>query len=221
MTGSTPLVKVSLVDRVVEIVRERIGRGEMVPGETVRIEQLARELGISRTPVREAISKLEALGLLVRRTGYAATVFMPNRTEVIEYYEMRRALEPLAARLALPEVTAAQENRLRRLADAMDTLEAPNWFQLNRDFHRTLYESANRPYLVEMVENLITRSEPYQRLYFETHDLEETQRGHREILSAFLRRDEDALIEAIHDHLDHVVYYGILEALQQTGTEQA
>jgi DNA-binding GntR family transcriptional regulator len=215
VTESIPLVKVSLVDQVVDVVRDRIASGVMVPGETVRIEQLARDLGVSRTPVREAIPKLEAIGLLVRRAGHAATVFMPNRKEVTEYYEMRRALEPLAARLALPGATSGQKEAARRLADAMDSIDAPNWFQLNRDFHRTLYESADRPYLLEMIENLIARSEPYQRLYFETHDLEETQRGHRQMVDAFLREDEDALVAAISDHLDHVVY-GMLEAIQQT-----
>lgn len=217
MSG-TPLVKVSLVDRVVEIVRDRIAEGQMPPGETVRIEQLARELGVSRTPVREAISKLEALGLLVRRTGYAATVFMPNRKEVIEYYEMRRVLEPLAARLALPSVTAEQKSEMHRLIEAMDSIEAPNWYQLNRDFHRTLYESADRPNLLEMIVSLISRSEPYQRIYLEVHDLEETQRGHRKILDSVVRADEDALVTAIEEHLDHVVD-GMLVALQQTSAD--
>src|SRR6266850_1333129 len=102
---STPFLKVSLVDRVVETLHDRIAQGAIVPGETLRIEALAREFGISRTPVREAISKLEAEGIVVRRTGYAATVFTPSRKEVLDYYEMRMVLEPLAARLALPQVT--------------------------------------------------------------------------------------------------------------------
>lgn len=209
---STPFLKVSLVDRVVEALLDRISQGDIAPGETLRIEALAREFGVSRTPVREAISKLEAQGIVVRRTGYAATVFHPNRREVLEYYEMRMVLEPLAARLAVAQIARETEEELGRLADAMDNFEASNWFVLNRDFHRTLYTAAERPYLLETIDNLIVRSDPYIRMYFKTHDLEETQRGHRHIVGAVVRKDEDALEQAVAEHLRHVAG-GILEVI--------
>jgi DNA-binding GntR family transcriptional regulator len=209
---STPFLKVSLVDRVVETLHDRIAQGEIVPGETLRIEALAREFGISRTPVREAISKLEAEGIVVRRTGYAATVFTPSRKEVLEYYEMRMVLEPLAARLALSQIRNGVLKELETLVEAMDNFEASNWFVLNRDFHHMLYTAAERPYLLESIDNLILRSDPYIRMYFKSHDLDETQRGHREILTALGRKDEDALDQAVADHLQHVVT-GILEVI--------
>jgi DNA-binding GntR family transcriptional regulator len=209
---STPFLKVSLVDRVVETLHDRIAQGEIVPGETLRIEALAREFGISRTPVREAISKLEAEGIVVRRTGYAATVFTPSRKEVLEYYEMRMVLEPLAARLALSQIGKGILKELETLVEAMDNFEASNWFVLNRDFHHMLYTAAERPYLLESIDNLILRSDPYIRMYFKSHDLDETQRGHREILTALGRKDEDALDRAVADHLQHVVT-GILEVI--------
>jgi DNA-binding GntR family transcriptional regulator len=209
---STPFLKVSLVDRVVDMLHDRIAQGEIVPGETLRIEALAREFGISRTPVREAISKLEAEGIVVRRTGYAATVFTPSRKEVLEYYEMRMVLEPLAARLALSQIGKGILKELETLVEAMDNFEASNWFVLNRDFHHMLYTAAERPYLLESIDNLILRSDPYIRMYFKSHDLDETQRGHREILTALGRKDEDALDRAVADHLQHVVT-GILEVI--------
>jgi DNA-binding GntR family transcriptional regulator len=209
---STPFLKVSLVDRVVETLHDRIAQGEIVPGETLRIEALAREFGISRTPVREAISKLEAEGIVVRRTGYAATVFTPSRKEVLEYYEMRMVLEPLAARLAMSQIGKGALKELETLVEAMDNFEASNWFVLNRDFHHMLYTAAERPYLLESIDNLILRSDPYIRMYFKSHDLDETQRGHREILTALGRKDEDALDQAVADHLQHVVT-GILEVI--------
>ena len=209
---STPFLKVSLVDRVVETLHDRIAQGEIEPGETLRIEALAREFGISRTPVREAISKLEAEGIVVRRTGYAATVFTPSRKEVLEYYEMRMVLEPLAARLALPQVTQEILKELAVLVEAMDDFEATNWFVLNRDFHRMLYTAAERPYLLESIDNLIVRSDPYIRMYFKGHDLEETQRGHRRILEAVRGADVGELERAVADHLQHVAT-GILEVI--------
>jgi DNA-binding GntR family transcriptional regulator len=209
---STPFLKISLVDRVVETLHDRIAQGEIVPGETLRIEALAREFGISRTPVREAISKLEAEGIVVRRTGYAATVFTPSRKEVLEYYEMRMVLEPLAARLAMLRIGKGVLKELETLVDEMDNFEASNWFVLNRDFHHMLYTAAERPYLLESIDNSILRSDPYIRMYFKSHDLDETQHGHREILTALGRKDEDALDQAVADHLQHVVT-GILEVI--------
>lgn len=200
-----PLQKTSLVDEVVAALREQIADGHIRPGDTLRIEALAREFGVSRTPIREAFSKLEVEGLLVRRTGYAATVFTPDRREVREYYEMRLVLEPLAARLALPNMTPAVERRLASLLSKMDDLTANNWYGFNREFHSVLYEPSDRPFLVATIDNLIQRSDPYIRMYFETHDLEDTQREHRQIVAALGKRDEQALSAAVEEHLGNAL----------------
>ena len=207
------VVKVSLVDQVAEIVRDRVAKGELAPGETLHIERLARELGVSRTPVREAISKLEVSGTVVRRPGHAPTVFAARSEDVREYFEMRMELEPLAARLALPNLTSDLVAQLASLTDAMDTFDAPNWPARNRAFHRTVYVVADRPFLVDTIENLIVRSEPYIRIYFTSHDLEQTQRQHRRILESVRRRDEAELTIAIRDHLRQAID-GVLEALE-------
>jgi DNA-binding GntR family transcriptional regulator len=211
----TPLLKVSLVDQVVDTLRHRIADGRLAPGDTIRIESLAREFGISRTPVREAISKLEAQGLVVRRTGYAATVFEPRRREVLELYEMRMALEPLAARQALPNVTPELLAELEELVRTMDDFQASNWFSLNRRFHHELYIASDRPFLVGTIDNLIARADPYIRIYFKAHDLEQTQHDHRAILSGVQRDDEQALSLAVSEHLGHVVA-GILELIEES-----
>jgi DNA-binding GntR family transcriptional regulator len=210
----TPLLKVSLVDQVADTIRDRIAAGQIAPGETLRIETLARELGVSRTPIREAISRLEAQGLLVRRTGYAATVFEPVRKGVLELYEMRMVLEPLAARLALPHMTPDLLGELDRLVQGMDDFETANWYRLNRQFHSALYAAADRPFLVATIENLVARADPYIRIYFSGHDLEETQRGHRRILDAARRGDNESLVAAVVEHLDAVVA-GILEVIDE------
>lgn len=200
-----PLLKVSLVDRIVEALRDRIAAGELEPGETLRIETLAQEFGVSRTPVREAVSALEAQGLVVRQTGHAPTVFFPAGHEVREWYEMRRVLEPLAGRLALPKVTDEVVDMLASLVDSMDDLTVTDWYGINRDFHEGLYQLAERPFLLETIDSLIRRADPYMRMYFESYDLEETQRGHRKILESVRERDDAALRDAIGSHLDHVL----------------
>jgi DNA-binding GntR family transcriptional regulator len=200
-----PLEKTSLVDSVATALREQIVEGNLAPGSTLQIEALAREFGVSRTPVREAFSKLETEGLLTRRAGHIATVFVPTRREVCEYYDMRLALEPLAARLAVPNLTLAQESHLGKLVQRMDDFEAREWYRSNREFHHLLYEPANRPFLAATIANLVHRSDPYIHMYFATHDLLETQRGHRRILLAVAKRDADALAAAVTEHLRHVL----------------
>ena len=204
-TEIRPLQKVSLVDEVVAALQDQMAAGRLRPGQTLRIEALAREFGISRTPIREAFSKLEAQGLLVRRTGYAPTVFSPLRREVSEYYEIRMVLEPLAARLALPNMTLAIERRLTALVEKMDDFTSSTWYGINREFHQVLYEPAERPFLLATINNLIQRSDPYIRIYFETHDLAETQRSHRRIMAAVAERDPQALAEAVEAHLGHAL----------------
>ena len=205
MSPVQPLTKTSLVDEVVSALRDQLSSGALRPGETLHIEALARDFGVSRTPIREAFSRLEAEGLLVRRAGHAATVFAPLRREVLEYYEMRLVLEPLAARLALPCVTPATERKLDSLLRQMDDFAARNWYGINREFHRALYEPSGRAFLLATVDNLIQRSDPYIHMYFATHDLAETQRGHRKILSAMTRGDEGEFAAAVAEHLRHAL----------------
>ncbi|WCB96693.1 HTH-type transcriptional regulator McbR [Baekduia alba] len=213
-----PLQNVSLVDQVVGTLRDRIDNGELEPGAVLRIDELARELGVSRTPVREAISALEAQGVVVRRTNYPPTVFTPSRSEVLECYEMRTVLEPLAASFALPNLADEALDHLEALVSAMDQVGSPNFFALNREFHEGLYQAADRPFLLETIDGLIRRSDPYIRIYFKTHDLEETQRGHRRILDSLRRRDDAELQSAIVDHLQGVVN-GMLDVIDGDGPE--
>jgi DNA-binding GntR family transcriptional regulator len=213
-----PLQKVSLVDGVVSAIREQIAGGHIKPGETLRIEALAREFGVSRTPIREAFSKLEAEGILVRQTGYAATVFTPTREEVCEYYEMRLVLEPLAGRLAFPNMTRAVERRLDSLVAKMDNLTTNGRYGLHREFHRVLYEPSGRRFLTATIANLIERSDLYIRMYFKSHDLGETQRSHRRILHAVEGRDEEAFVAAIEDHVAGAMSHIVAEIPQEVGT---
>jgi DNA-binding GntR family transcriptional regulator len=209
-----PLQKSSLVDEVATAIREHISDGDFQPGETLRIEALAREFGVSRTPIREAFSKLEAEGLLVRRAGYSATIFTPTRAEVCEYYEMRIVLEPLAARLALPNMTPVIERRLDALLRKMDETTVPSWYALNREFHRGLYEPSGRALLVATITNLIDRSDPYLRIYFQSHDYADSRRAHREIVAAVGARDEHAVVRAVEDHLGRALS-SIIEAIPE------
>ncbi len=195
----------SLVDQLVTDIRDQIFTGALTPGEPLHIEVIAREAGVSRTPAREAITKLEAMGLVTRRPNYTPIVSVLSKREVLEFYEMRGVLEPLAAGLALPSVTPALLSELGELVSEMDTYQAGVWARLNLRFHTRLYEFAGRPHLLETIAGLIEKSDPYVRLYFTSNDLHKTQCGHRAILTALHEGDQGELEEAVRSHLSDVV----------------
>lgn len=134
---------------------EEIGRGDLPPGARLRETELAERLGISRTPVREAIRQLEADGLVTHVPRQGATIRVLDYTEVMELYEMRAVLEGTAARLA---ARAASDMELDELVALNDELAAADdaslAYELNRQFHLTLLDAAKNRYLIKSVNAL-------------------------------------------------------------------
>lgn len=134
---------------------EDIRAGTLAPGSRLRETDLAVRLGISRTPVREAIRQLEADGLVVHLPRQGATVRSLDHAEVIELYEMRAVLEGTAARLAARVVSAVELAELGDLNGELAAVEAgPAAQELNRQFHRTLLDSARNRFLVKAMSAL-------------------------------------------------------------------
>ena len=142
-----------MVEQTCEILRERIRTGELPPGTRLRQETLADELGISRTPLREAMRLLAADGLVELEPNRGAVVTALSREAQVRFWEARLALEPAAARLgaetrdraALKAMTAAIEDQ-RSGADRS--------FAANRAFHLALVHSAGNPHLDRFAETL-------------------------------------------------------------------
>lgn len=132
-----------------------IRRGLLPPGSRLRETEIADRLGISRTPVREAIRQLEADGLVMHLPRQGATIRTLDQAEVIELYEMRAVLEGTAARLTARVASGVE---LAELTDLNAELAAagagPQAQDLNRQFHRTLLESARNRFLVKAMSAL-------------------------------------------------------------------
>lgn len=132
-----------------------IRSGALAPGARLRETDLAERLGISRTPVREAIRQLETDGLVVHLPRQGATIRSLDHAEVVELYEMRAVLEGTAARLA---ARAASDIELAELAAlnadlALAPAGAPAR-EVNRQFHRTLLDAARNRFLLKAVSAL-------------------------------------------------------------------
>ena len=146
----------SVVDQVYTAIRERISSGSLPRGARVHQEDLAEELGVSRTPVREALRRLAAEGLVEMRTNRGARVADVDQVGMRTSYEARTVIEPGAARLAaarrleepLARMRAAVAAQRRSLRNVQRSFEA------NREFHLALAEASGNEFLVQFAERL-------------------------------------------------------------------
>jgi DNA-binding GntR family transcriptional regulator len=191
---------VSKTDLVVALIRELVITGELAAGEQLRQRDLAQRFGVSQTPVREAMRRLESEGLLVCDTHRGFTVAAPELGPVEENFQIRAALESLGASLAARKIDAAGLARLRDLNDRMRALpdDDPGYADLNREFHFAIYEYARSPLLLSLMRLLWASLHGGPRVA-RTHA--ESARQHDEILTALGNRDAAAASARTYQHI--------------------
>ena len=132
------IVRTTTVELVTTAIRQRILSGDLAPGEVLRQEALADELGVSRVPIREAITRLTGEGLLTKVPHKGAYVAELSIEEVQETFEIRIRLEPWLFSQAIPHITDAEIAKAEKLVAEMDTADSGVWGQLNWRQHETL-----------------------------------------------------------------------------------
>jgi DNA-binding GntR family transcriptional regulator len=194
----------SRADFVYESLRDAIWDGRIGIGERVREEEIARNLGVSRTPVREALQRLHQRGLLVFGAGRGLTVASLSQHQVLQLYAMREILEGSAARFAAEHATAPEIAVLWRLQKELckpdhDTMALVT---LNRRLHQAIYEAAHNQYLLQTLSVLhdslallhsTTFRVPSRRL--------ESDEEHRQIVEAIEQHNPDRAEEAARQHI--------------------
>ncbi|MET9393596.1 GntR family transcriptional regulator [Streptomyces sp. NPDC006624] len=157
--------ELSLAERAYRAIRDRLVMLEIRPGAPIQEEQLAQSLGVGRTPVREALKRLQYERLITtypRRGTFATEV---NITDLAHISEVRKELEPLAAALAARRATAADRAALTALRRELESApagarDASDLMRLDLQVHRALYAAAHNPYLEDTLvrhDNLATR----------------------------------------------------------------
>ena len=191
---------ISKTDLVVALIRELVITGELAAGEQLRQRDLAQRFGVSQTPVREAMRRLESEGLLVCDTHRGFTVMSPDAGPVEENFQIRAALESLGASLAARKVDAAGLARLRDLNDQMRALpdQDPSYAELNREFHFTVYEYARSPLLLSLMRLLWASLQGGPRV---TRTHAESARQHEEILAALADGDAAGASARTYQHI--------------------
>ena len=154
-----PLQIESVVDQVYVAIRRRIADDSLPRGMRLHQEDLAAELGVSRTPVREALRRLAAEGLVEMRTNRGARVTDLEPNDIRMPYEARLIVEPGAARIAAGRDLAEPRRRMREAIAALRGAipDFASSFDANREFHLALVQASGNPFLMQMAEQLWLR----------------------------------------------------------------
>jgi DNA-binding GntR family transcriptional regulator len=189
-------------------IRALIERGQLAPGERVNVDAIARALGISKIPVREAISQLEAMGLLVTTPHAGARVATATVSDLRGLYLIRRAIEPMAARLAAEAISetqlAALEEVTQQMAAARGGGDAGTLSDLNRLFHAGVARATGYRPLADTVEETLRRMAPYHARLVSPETWERAVAEHGELLEALRAHDAQRAEALARTHVGHV-----------------
>ena len=208
MATSGTLARSVLADQVKERLLEEILAGRYAPDARIVETQVARELGTSQAPVREALRGLEALGVVEITPFRGARVRRPTRRELLEAYVVRSALETLAARLAVPRLGDADLAELASVAEEMQVAAGAGnshaVAEADARFHGRIVEIADNGTLGKVWRSLEPFSRTYITLVVPGADPQWSADLHTPILHALLARDSDAVVAALERHFDDV-----------------
>ena len=209
-----------LRDVVFHTLRQAILRGELEPGERLMEIHLAERLGVSRTPIREAIRKLELEGLVVMIPRRGAVVSSITEKDMKDVLEVRRTLEMLAVEVACERITSEQLEKLRessenfrRICEGGDLIQLA---QADVAFHEVIYDATNNLRLVTTLNNLREQMYRYRMEYLkDTSSYERLREEHAIIYEGIRRKDKDMACKAIREHIDNQEA-AILKAIRES-----
>jgi DNA-binding GntR family transcriptional regulator len=210
-----------LRELVFEALREAIIQGRLRPGERLMEIQLAEELGVSRTPVREAIRKLELEGLVLMIPRKGAYVSQISMKDIADVFEIRRALEGLAARLAAERSTEeeveALERALVKIAESAEHEDLDEAVALDTDFHEELMKASHNGRLPLLVSNLREQIQRF-RLTSLSHPgrVKLAVAEHRKIVDAIAGHDSDRAQNLAYEHIENAEN-SLMEVIREAG----
>jgi DNA-binding GntR family transcriptional regulator len=159
ITSTAPIKPVTLRHRIVEIIRQAITSGELGPGDRVVELQLAKQLGVGNTAVREALFELERAGLVTRIPNKGSFITKMTWEDAQQIFRIRKELESLAVELALERISATDLDLLQGFVNGMksaaETSEFERFYQNDLEFHRTLWRLSQNRYLANILETLV------------------------------------------------------------------
>lgn len=192
-------------DSITGAVRDMILNGTLGIGVQLKQEALAKRFGVSRIPVREALKRLQAEGLIEHTPHQGSIVASKSIPELLETLDIRIALETRALKLAIPQMKPSDHKAAREIIVQYDASESPlEWSELNLDFHLCLYRPCGRVKLLKMIEDLVRgmgihiRAQQSYKVGRKSPQIE-----HGEILKACISKDVALAISLLETHIEH------------------
>ncbi|KXG87963.1 GntR family transcriptional regulator [Agrobacterium bohemicum] len=195
----------TIASKISRMLAERIVRGELAPGARLRQDHVAEEFGASHVPVREAFRRLEAQGLAVSIPRRGVRVADFGLSDVQEVAEMRAALEVLALRHAIPNMTAAILDEAEAATLAGDrAMDVRQWEEANRRFHRLITAPCAMPRLMEAIDGLHAASARFLFSAWRAGWERRTDTDHRAIIEAIRENRHDEAIRILTGHVQWI-----------------
>ena len=193
---------------VFNTLRQAILRGELEPGERLMEIQLAEKLGVSRTPIREAIRKLELEGLVIMIPRRGAEVAEITEKSLRDVLEVRRALEELSVGLACDRITEEEIVKLKEAAKEFEaTLESGDvteYAEADVKFHDIIYLATDNQRLIQLLYNLREQMYRYRVEYLKRKEVHPILlKEHEYIIECIEKRDKEKAMEAICTHIEN------------------
>ena len=197
-----------LRDVVFNTLRRAILKGDLKPGERLMEIALAEKLGVSRTPIREAIRKLELEGLVVMAPRKGAKVASITERDLNDVLEVRKGMEELAIRLACERITPEEleeldkvEQRFLSLTENGDLTELA---EMDVAFHDIIYKATNNKRLVQLLSNLREQMYRYRIEYLKDIAVRRTlAQEHRAICESLRKKDKESALKYVYVHVDN------------------
>jgi DNA-binding GntR family transcriptional regulator len=196
----------SLGQHVFENLKQAVIKGKIVPGSRLIESRLADTLGISRTPVREAIHKLEREGYLKKlpRGGFVVLGF--SKEDIEETFGIRSILESYAARLAAinheEKALRPLEDKIKAYQKCLDKKDLDSLLKINTEFHELLYDLSQSPRLVKMINDLKNQIYRYRKVILKNEKMARiSNEDHKRMLEYIRRRDGEGVEKLVRDHL--------------------
>lgn len=191
-------------DIIYDALRDAIIRGEIEEGEPLRQDTIAQMFNVSRIPVREAMQRLEAQGLVVSERYKGVVVASLSFDQITEIFQFRALVEPTVIELAVPLMTEESLDAAQRYCDAFAAETDPlRWGDLNRDFHTALYKDSDKTFFLSMIDKTNDLVERYVRLVlYLTQGMRSAVEEHQAILDACKARNPDLAAELTRLHID-------------------
>ncbi len=206
LNGSTPASKATHADEALERLRQAIVTGDLRPNQRLVEAEVARMLGISRTPVREALKHLEMQGYVSRSPGGGVVVTDHSPSQIRNLYEIREALETMAIKLACQRATHEQLDRAARYHalsfEAVNKRDIARFIELNSAFHNELLSACGNEQLWSLLQTF--RDQSYDRRLvrvFNASDWRTMLKHHQGMLDAVRQQNPDKAEKIVREHI--------------------